>query len=1034
MSRRLPTAASPPAPNARVLGRPRVSVDGTVAHRARSHGILFRKPPFMSLLHRLLLLVLVAMIPAAVIEVKNELALRAAREAEVGRDALHLAALFEAEQHRMIDGLRQVLNTLVKADPARAPGSPACQALMDSLRASYPGHLGIVIAGLDGVVRCATDRAALGISIADRDYFRDALASGRMTLGEPVSRRTDGRSAMPVALAYQDAEGRAAGVVTALTDISWIADFLSKRPLPDNARITLVDRRDRVVALVPPLLSEPGPNQTAPSRTDGGVLSPSVLALLSRDAPGVAEVTGPDGRPRIVAYQPIGQSMDGIGVVVCLDKGEALGPIRGAMVQAMAGIATVLLLTLLAVWWGASRFLRRPVAALVATAERWKGGDLTARSGVADQSSELGTLARAFDSMAEELARQQQVREQANALAHKTAAVLGSITDGVFEVDRHWRITFMNERARALIAGGHDLIGQDLWDVFPEVSASAFGENYRRAMQDQTPVEFEEYCTAFESWFAVRAFPSPDGLAVFFQDTTARKWGEAALVSANREKNALLAQLNSLLQNAPVGFAFLDRERRYIRINEQLADCNGILAEAHMGRTLADLLPVVGASVEPLIDRVFDTGEPIPYREVMGETPREPGVTRHWLIALFPVHEGMEVAAVGAVVMEVTDLRRAETARRQSDERFRSVFELAAVGIERVGLDGRILDVNAKICDIVGYPREELLRRTYRDITDPADLPAEERLIERLLSGELSSYAIEKRYRRKDGGAVWVRVTSSLARITGTEPAYRITVAEDITERKAMEAALRSARDEAERANLAKSKFLAAASHDLRQPLQSLFFFAAALSAHVGSPAGAKVLGHLEQGLEALKGLLDSLLDVSRLDAGVVTPVFEDFDVAEVLDPIRAAYAPVAAGKGIGWQVEVAAGRVRSDRTLLGRLLRNLVENAIRYTDSGLVRVQCRPDGRFLSIVIQDTGRGIPDDHLERIFEEFHQVGNPERDRNQGLGLGLAIVRRLSRLLDHPVEVRSAVGKGSAFRVLVPLGETVVPAVAGAGG
>ncbi|OPH22406.1 hypothetical protein FE88_02170 [Azospirillum brasilense] len=470
----------------------------------------------MSLLHRLLLLVLVAMIPAAAIEVKSELALRAAREAEAGRDALHLAALFEAEQHRMIDGLRQVLSTLVKADPARAPGSPACQALMDELRASYPGHLGIVIAGLDGVVRCGTDRVSLGMSIADRDYFRDALDNGRMTPGEHVFRRTDGRSAMPVALAFNDAEGRAAGVVTAMIDMSWIADFLSMRPLSDNVRVTLVDRRDRVVAQVP----------LPPNQADGnGALPPSVIALLSRDVPGVTEVSGSDGRPRIVAYQPTGRSLDGIGVLVSLDKGEALGPIRGAMLQAMTGIATVLLLTLLAVWWGGSRFLRRPVAALVATAEQWKRGDLTARSGVADQSSELGTLARAFDSMAEELAHQQKTREQANARVHKMAAVLGSTTDGVFEVDRNWRITFINERARTLIAAGRDLIGQDLWDVFPEVSASAFGENYRRAMRDQAPVEFEDYCTAFESWFAVRAFPSPDGLAVFFQDTTARKWG-----------------------------------------------------------------------------------------------------------------------------------------------------------------------------------------------------------------------------------------------------------------------------------------------------------------------------------------------------------------------------------------------------------------------------------------------------------------------------------------------------------------------------
>ena len=971
----------------------------------------------MSLLHRLLLLVFLAMIPAAVIEVRNELALRAAREAEVGRDALHLAALIEAEQHRMIDGLRQVLSTLVKAEPVRAPGSAACQALMDDLRTAYPGHLGVLVAGLDGVVRCATDRASLGITIADRSHFRDALDSGRMTLGEHVLQR-HGHPVLPVALAFQDEAGMAAGVVTAMTETTWIVDVLAKRPSPDSTRphstrIALLDRRDRVVAQAP-ALAEPA----------GNALPPSFVALLSRDAPGVTEMAGLDGKPRIVAYQPTGP--DGIGVLVSLDKREALGPIRGAMVQAMTGIATVLALTLLAVWWGANRFLRRPVTALVETAERWKGGDLTARSGVADQSSELGTLARAFDGMAEELARQQQIRDRANALAHKMAAVLGSVTDGVFEVDRGWRITFVNERARTLIAGGRELTGAVLWDAFPDTAGSGFGEHYRRAMTDQTPVEFEEYYPPLESWFAVRAFPSPDGLAVFFQDVTARKWGEAALNSANREKNALLAQLNSLLQNAPVGFAFFDRQRRYIRVNERLADGNGVLAEEHLGRKLGDLLPAVGSSVEPMIDRVFETGEPIPYREVLGETPREPGVTRHWLTALFPVHEGAEVAAVGAVVMEVTDLRRAEAARRQSEERFRSVFELAAVGIERVALDGRLLDVNAKFCDIVGYPREELLRRTYRDFTDPADLPAEEELIERLLSGELSSYALEKRYRRKDGGTVWVRVTSSLARITGAEPAYRITVAEDITERKAMEAELRAARDEAERANLAKSKFLAAASHDLRQPLQSLFFFAAALPAHVGSEAGVTILNHLEQGLDALKGLLDSLLDVSRLDAGVVTPVLEDFDVAEVMDPIRASYAPVAEGKGIRWQVEVCTGRVRSDRTLLGRLLRNLVENAIRYTESGLVRVQCRADGRFLSIVVQDTGVGIPDDHLERIFEEFHQVGNPERDRTQGLGLGLAIVRRLSRLLDHPVEVRSAVGRGSAFRVIVPMGDTAV--------
>jgi CheY-like chemotaxis protein len=120
---------------------------------------------------------------------------------------------------------------------------------------------------------------------------------------------------------------------------------------------------------------------------------------------------------------------------------------------------------------------------------------------------------------------------------------------------------------------------------------------------------------------------------------------------------------------------------------------------------------------------------------------------------------------------------------------------------------------------------------------------------------------------------------------------------------------------------------------------------------------------------------------------------------------------------------------VRSDRTLLARLVRNLVDNALRYTQSGMIRLRCKEEGGRLAIEVQDTGIGIPGEHLERIFEEFHQVGNPERDRALGLGLGLAIVRRVSLLLDHPVEVRSVHGRGSAFRVLVPLGQARPAAV-----
>ncbi|WP_247887060.1 ATP-binding protein [Azospirillum sp. SYSU D00513] len=230
------------------------------------------------------------------------------------------------------------------------------------------------------------------------------------------------------------------------------------------------------------------------------------------------------------------------------------------------------------------------------------------------------------------------------------------------------------------------------------------------------------------------------------------------------------------------------------------------------------------------------------------------------------------------------------------------------------------------------------------------------------------------------------------------------------------------ARLQAEEASLSKSKFLAAASHDLRQPLQSLMLFASVLRTHIQGARALHAMTHLERGLDALKELLDSLLDVSRLDAGTIEPALEDFSAGTLVDTVGAAYKGIAEAKGLALEVRLCDAVVRSDRTLLARMLRNLVENAVRYTEAGTVRIACQAEGGRLRILVTDTGIGIPSEHLSRIWEEFHQVANSERDRNQGLGLGLAIVRRLSRLLDHPVEVRSEAGKGSEFSIAVPLG------------
>jgi two-component system, sensor histidine kinase len=237
-------------------------------------------------------------------------------------------------------------------------------------------------------------------------------------------------------------------------------------------------------------------------------------------------------------------------------------------------------------------------------------------------------------------------------------------------------------------------------------------------------------------------------------------------------------------------------------------------------------------------------------------------------------------------------------------------------------------------------------------------------------------------------------------------------------------AELRLKKEEAERANVAKSRFLAAASHDLRQPLHAMALFVSALKDESQGPeARHRILGQLSASVESLEGLFHALLDVSKLDAGIVRPEVRDFPVQTVFDRIGSEYATEAADKGLRLRLVPTRAIVRSDATLLERILRNLVFNAIRYTDTGGVIVGCRLRGDTVRIAVCDSGIGIEPAHLNDIFQEFYQVANPERDRSKGLGLGLAIVDRLARLLNHPLDVVSVPRRGSVFSVTVPRGD-----------
>ncbi len=233
------------------------------------------------------------------------------------------------------------------------------------------------------------------------------------------------------------------------------------------------------------------------------------------------------------------------------------------------------------------------------------------------------------------------------------------------------------------------------------------------------------------------------------------------------------------------------------------------------------------------------------------------------------------------------------------------------------------------------------------------------------------------------------------------------------------------AKEDAVTANRAKSQFLAAASHDLRQPLQALRLFTEALNEKIYYPEVRSIVNNINTSVEALEMLFNELLDVSKLDAGVIVPKLSNFSLNHLFDQIRTDFTPQAAEKRVRLRVVPTEAAVYSDPTLLVRVLRNLVANAIRYTpEKGAILLACRRrrDGR-VKIEVRDSGVGIAPEQHRRIFDEFYQVGNPERDRRKGLGLGLAIVKRIEELIDCKVALRSSPGRGSAFSVVVPRGQ-----------
>ncbi|WIM05304.1 MAG: ATP-binding protein [Candidatus Nitricoxidivorans perseverans] len=345
---------------------------------------------------------------------------------------------------------------------------------------------------------------------------------------------------------------------------------------------------------------------------------------------------------------------------------------------------------------------------------------------------------------------------------------------------------------------------------------------------------------------------------------------------------------------------------------------------------------------------------------------------------------------------------------------------------------GRIVFANQAIGRIFGYGPDEIKSMAnFIALIHPDDRARIMGNHLRRLAGETCENRCDFTLMRRNGTEGYADL--AMATIAIGDHVQMLAVIVDITERKRAETRLAEAhrellvkKEEAEHASQAKSRFLAATSHDLRQPLHALSLFAAELEAMAVTPEQQRLSAQIGTAAGAMGELLDALLDVSRLDTGDIVPHRQQVALGPLLESISAAHRQSARAKGLRLRLHPTTAWVESDPHLLRRMVGNLIANAVRYTHHGGVLVGVRRSGGSVRIEVWDSGIGIDAVHLPHLFQEFYQVGNPERDAAKGLGLGLAITDHLGRLLGHKVEVRSRPDHGSVFSITLP---GIVPGV-----
>ena len=367
-----------------------------------------------------------------------------------------------------------------------------------------------------------------------------------------------------------------------------------------------------------------------------------------------------------------------------------------------------------------------------------------------------------------------------NASTEQASAILENISDAFYAVDGEWRFTYVNRKAEELWGRSREeLLGKSIWEEFSQEVGSESYRQIRRAAEEGFTTTFESMSSDLGKWVAGRAYPMQSGVSVYFEDVTERKLAE--------EERARLAAIVESSDDIIIGKTLDGIITSWNKAAERLY---GYSAHEVMGQPISVLVPPERPDEIPGILERIRRGEKVDHFETVRVAKDGRRLDVSLTVSPIKDSEGNIIGA-SAIARDITQNKLAEQALRESEERFRATFEQAAVGVSHVALDGSWIRVNQKLCDIVGYPREELLHLTFQEITHPDDLDQDVEHLRRMLKGETDTYTTEKRYIKKDGSLVWINLTTSLLRDPSREPGYFVSVIENITERKWVEEELK---------------------------------------------------------------------------------------------------------------------------------------------------------------------------------------------------------------------------------------------------